>query len=166
MDWIFDNFNIVAIIGIAFASWLKHRFDTKRAEQEEQAPAEEEIYGPPEGWEPPASRPAPSVPPPLFRQSPPPIPREAATGHSREQEAETVLKRQQDMQDRIRQIKESKANTTGGASATRARVAASQSNAKALKPAKTGLREALRNPQDVRKAIVMREILGPPLGLR
>ena len=76
----------------------------------------------------------------MYRQSPPPIPRETVTTHSREQEAELVLKRQQEMQERIRQIKESKANTTGGASATRARVAAAQSKAKPLAAEKTGYR--------------------------
>lgn len=167
MDWIFDNFQIVALIGIAFASWLKHRSDLKRAEQEEQAPMEDEdAYGPTEGWEPPVTQPQPSVPPPLYRQSPPPIPRESMTTHSREQESELVLKRQQEMQERIRQIKESKANTTGGASATRARVAAAQSKAKPMVAGKTGIAATLRDPRELKKAVILREILGPPLGLR
>jgi hypothetical protein len=166
MDWIFDNFQIVALIGIAFASWLKHRFDTKMAEREDQRTNEPEDFDPADQWEPEQNQPLPSVPPPLVRQMPPPLIREAPAQHSREYEADVILKRQNDMQERIRQIKESKAKTTGGAAVTRARVAAVQSNVGPLQVQKTGLRRSLRNPPEIRKAIVMREILGPPLGLR
>jgi hypothetical protein len=167
MDWIFDNFQIVVLIGIAFASWLKHRFDTKMAEREAQETNQDEDFEPADGWEPQQYQPQPSVPPPLVRQAtPPPLIREAPAQHSREYEADLILKRQNDMQERIRQIKESKANTTGGAAATRARVAASQSKVQPIQAEKTGLRRTIRNPREIRKAVVMREILGPPVGLR
>ena len=71
------------------------------------------------------------------------------------------------MQDRMRQIKETKAATTGNAAATRTRIAAASKPApKPFQPGKTGLRRALRSRKEIRRAIVMKEILGPPLGLR
>lgn len=167
MDWIFDNFQILALVGIAFASWLKHRFDTKMAEREEQRTLDDEDYDPADDWESRQNQPSPSVPPPLVWPTPPPLTREVpAQPYSRESEADLILKRQHDMQERIRQIKESKANTTGGAAATRARVAASQSKIQPIQAEKTGLRRTIRSPREIRKAVIMREILGPPVGLR
>lgn len=167
MDWIFDHFQIVVLIAVVLASMAKRFLETKAAEREapREMPDDNEVFEPRDDWQPVQGQPAPSVPPPLVRQVPPPL-RESPPQHSREYENEVILKRQNDMQERIRQIREAKATTTGGASATRARVAASQSNAKALQPAKANLRKALRNPKEIRRAIVMREILGPPLGLR
>ena len=168
MDWIFDHIQIVALIGIAIASWLKSRMDAKAAEREEQRPRqempdEEDLFGPDEEWRIPQEQTMPSVPPPLVRTSPPPMP---MASEEREREAAAVLKHQADLQERLRQIRETKATTTGGASATRVRVAASQTHAKPAVAAKAGLRSALRNRKETRRAIILREILGPPLGLR
>ena len=158
MDWIFDNFQILALVGLALASWLKSRVDAKAAEREEQEARRElenpeEYFGPDEAWGAPHQ---PSVPPPLVRTVPPPVP---------VFETEAELKRQMEIQERLRQIRETKAVTSGGAAATRART----KEAKAPKTASAvpvGLRGALRNHGQVRRAVVMREILGPPLGLR
>ena len=168
MDWIFDHFQIVVLIAVVIGSLVKRYFEAKVAEREarDEMPDEGEIFDAGEAWQPPESPPQPSVPPPLVWQASPPPLRDVPAQHSREFEAELILKRQREMQDRIRQIKESKATTSGGASATRTRVAAEQSNAKPVVAAKAGLRQALRNPAEVRRAVVMREILGPPLGLR
>ncbi len=35
MDWIIDHFQVVVVIALVFASWLKHRIDAKAAEREE-----------------------------------------------------------------------------------------------------------------------------------
>lgn len=161
MDWIFDHFQILAIVGLALASWLKSRADAKAAEREEQEARREleepeEIFGPGETWMRPRDQQAQPVPPPLVRADPPPIPAVEEQGE---------LKRQIDMQERLRQIRDVKAATGGGAAVTRART-------NHMKPAKTAsaapvvLRAALRNRGQVRRAIIMREILGPPLGLR
>ena len=40
MDWIFDHFQIVLIIALAFASWLKSRHEAKQAEREAREAAE------------------------------------------------------------------------------------------------------------------------------
>lgn len=167
MDWIFDNFQIVVLIAVVIGSLVKRILEAKTAEKEARDQMDEgDVFEPDEEWAPPQAAPRPSVPPPLVRQSPPPLVFQSPPRHSREHETEVILKRQQDMQERLRQIKESKTTTTGGASATRARVAASQSNARALQPGKIGIRQALRNSKEIRRAIIMREILGPPVGLR
>ena len=173
MDWIFDHFQIVVLIAFAFASWLKHRFDAKAAEREEEQSQREletgETFGPEEYWETePEAQAPPSVPPPLMRQVPPPLVREPspASNHLRQDEADAIIKRQQDLRDRLKLIKETKAKTTGGAAATRSRVAASQTNAKPLLAAKSGLRSALRDRKQIRSAIVLKEILDPPISLR
>ncbi len=162
MDWIIDHFQVVVVIALVFASWLKHRIDAKAAEREEnQLPREmdeqEYDFGPAENW----PQPMPSVPPPLVRQVPPPLVRQGMD----DRENAAQLKRQQDLQERLRQIRETKTTTTGGAAATRTRVAAAQSHAKPILAGKTSIRETLRNPGETRRAVIMREILGPPPGL-
>jgi hypothetical protein len=176
MNWIFDHFEIVALIVLAMASWVKRRMDMKRAEQEQgQAKQDmsddEDVFGPATGW----PQAVPSLPPPLVRQSPPPLVRQSPSLPVELYDNAAILKQQQDIQERLRRIKEAKAapaggtakaTTSGGAAATRTRVSAAQSHAKAVTPAKASLRASLRQGQEIRRAIVMREILGPPVGLR
>jgi hypothetical protein len=175
MDWIFDHFQIVILIGLAAASWLKRRADSKaeRAAEEEarrelaETPVEE-IFGDEEPW----LAPSPSVPPPLQQAAvppplthhvtvtPPPLePPPAFENH----DFDVLLQRQQDMEERLKEIRQIK----------KAKPAAP--NARLLAPAGSRpasghkslncYRKALRNPREIRQAIVMREILGPPLGL-
>lgn len=162
MNWIFDHFQIIVVIALALASWLKHRADTRNAEAEERRAREEMAdddspFGRAEDWLPP---PAPSVPPPLVRTATPPPLRVDVS------ETEPLLQRQIDMQERLREIKAAKSNTRGGAAATRDRVLAAGKPAKSFSPGKTRLRDDLRDSRKTRRAIVLREILGPPLGLR
>ena len=166
MDWISEHFQVVVVIALVFASWLKHRMDAKAAEREENQPPremEDEEYdlGPAENW----PQPMPSVPPPLVRQIPPPLVRQSPPQLREDREHAAQLKRQQDLQDRVRQIRETKTATTGGAAATPTRGAAAQSHAKPIQAGKTSIRETLRNPGETRRAVIMREILGPPPGL-
>jgi hypothetical protein len=70
-----------------------------------------------------------------------------------------------DGQTRLPMVHDTKVATTGDAAATRARVAAQ----KQKKPPSQGpvtLRHRLRDRGEVRRAIIMREILDPPVGLR
>jgi hypothetical protein len=166
MDWIFDNFQIVALVGLALASWLKSRADAKAAEREEREARREleepvDIFGPAEEWR--EVQPAPMVPPPLVKVKPQPgrvVTYEAAN------ETETELKHQMDLQERMRQLRETKAVTTGGAAVTRARSTSRQTAQKSTSTAPISLRGALHNRGQLRRAMVMREILGPPLALR
>lgn len=167
MNWIFDNFHIVALVALALASWFKTRMDTKAAEREEQRAREEmaergEVeeydFGPGEPWQEVLMQPELPPPPPLFRMSPPPVPAVVIdTG--------AELKRQTEMQERLREVRATRVVTTGGATATR-KLTASKQTGYAAAGVRNGLREIVRKRSEIRRAIVLREILGPPLALR
>jgi type IV secretory pathway VirB10-like protein len=173
MNWLLENFQIVALVGFAFASWLKHRYDAKMAEREERearhAPPQDpdEDFGPEEPWANPYET-APPYLPPSIPQAPPPLPvNDPGLRQAGEGEAAAVLKRQQEMQERLRMVKESRATTSGGAAATRARLASAKAGAKPVDPENPpSIRTSLRTPAALRRAIVMKEILGPPVSLR
>jgi uncharacterized membrane protein len=158
MDWIFDHFQIVIIVALAFASWVKSRHEAKQAEREAreagELPDEEEIFGPYETWQ----------PEPMTSQ-PPPIPSHSARNALPAQEPvpDHELERQNALREKLRQIREAKTITTGNAAATRERA-----NAKGKAPAvvTTSLRGMLRKRGELRKAVITREILGTPVGLR
>ena len=158
MDWIFDHFQIVLIVALAFASWVKSRRDAKQAEREAreagELPDEEEIFGPYETWQ----------PEPMTNQ-PPPVPSQSARNAFPAQEPlpDHELERQNALREKLRQIREAKTITTGNAAATRERA-----NAKGKAPVvvTASLRGMLRNRSELRKAVITREVLGTPVGLR
>lgn len=167
MDWIFDNFQIVALVALALASWFKSRMDAKAAEREEQRAREEmaqrgevedDDFGPDEPWREVMMPPDFPPPPPLFRASPPPVPTAVV-------DTSAELKRQMEMQDRLREVRATRVVTTGGANATR-KLTASKQTGYAAPGVRHGLREIARNRSEIRRAIVLREILDPPLALR
>jgi len=164
MQWITDNFQVVALVLIAFAGWIKSRADARNAEQEppEEPYDEREVFGPDEPWE--QTAPDPGVPPPLIRTSPPELSPAAVFEANRESEA--VLKHQQNLAERLRQIRETKATTTGGAAATRARVAASKLPKSVTVAAPLSLRARLHDKGELRRAFVLKEILAAPLSQR
>lgn len=169
MDWLFDNPKALILIAIVAFSLLKRYLDSKKAAAEEA-----DTSDPFETWEQVPERPAPSVPPPLVRGGiprlagrsippPPPLP-------SREIDNASLLKRQQDMMERLQHAKDikadrankaNKANITGGAAETQDRVSGTGKSTTGQ-----GLRGRLRNRSEIRKAILMREILDRPLGMR
>jgi hypothetical protein len=162
MDWIFDNFQILALVGLALASWLKARSDAKAARREEEEARREmeeqgDVFGPEQEWSEPQQWTPPPMPPPLVAK-PPTLPAAA-------QEAEEELKHQLQLQERLRQLRETKAVTTGGAAATRVR-ATTKKAGQTETAAPTGLRGILRKRSEIRRAVILREVLGPPLGLR
>jgi hypothetical protein len=158
MNWIFDNLQIVVLVLLGVGSLVKSVLESKAkaAREREETYNPEDVFAPDEEYGEPQRRPMPSVPPPL-RQA----------GYEMEAASETAraLKHQQDLAERLRQIRETKATTTGGAAATRARVAA-KGVAKSSVQVPSSVRARLRNPAEVRRAFVMREILDPPVGLR
>lgn len=158
MDWIFDHFQIVAIVAIVLGSFVKQfleaKAEEKRAREEMERNPPEEVFGPDEEWET-----VPTAPPPLMRQTPPPLVQPPPLRPNVEAD-EAVLKRQQEMQERLRLAREAKAAKAREAAAT----ATTGSQAKSVR--QTGLRAVLANRAETRRAIVLREILGPPVGLR
>ena len=175
MKWLFEHFQIVVLIGFALVSLAKRRKDLAQAEEEERR-AREEMAEDAEvlGSGPERQIPLPSVPPPVARQLPPLVVKKAAPPLARAGQAVPVssaadariLKQQQELMARLQQIRDTKATTTGGAAATRSRVSAAQRHPAAAPVAISGLRASLHHRKDIRRAIVLREILGPPVGLR
>ena len=165
MDWIFDHLQIVVLVVLGIGSMVKSMLDAKSKQA-----AEREAE-----WNPTPEVPLdddtsyrkaqPTVPPPLNRTSTPPPLRMAGYDAEVANETAKALKHQQDLAERLRQIRENKATTTGGASATRARIAA-KGVAKPLTLTPLTLRRRLRDHAEVRRAFVMREILDPPVALR
>jgi hypothetical protein len=162
MSWLLDNLQIVIIVVIALGSWLSSRMESKKQEEEEVEDGD--FYE----TEAPAPTRQPSVPPPLDRrlerQVLPPV--RPAFIEERANEAEAMLKHQRSLEERLRQIRETKANTTGGAAATRLRAAAKNAPPKAPTLAPLTIRASLRKRSEIRRDMVMREILGPPVSLR
>lgn len=160
MDWIFDHFQIVLIVALAFASWVKSRQEAKQAEREAREAGElpdmRDIFGPEETWQP---EPEPNQPPPIptytYNSPAPPVIDEA--------NALRELERQSALREQLRQIRESKAITTGNAAATRER---NSGKGKAPAAITASLRETLKNRSELRKAVITREVLGAPVGLR
>lgn len=76
-----------------------------------------------------------------------------------------MLKHQQDLAEHLRQIRENKATTTGGAAETRARIAASKGTSKRSATTQVPIRARLRDRAEIRRAFIMREILDKPVGL-
>ncbi len=178
MDWIFEHFNVVLIIAVVVGSILKSRFDTKTQEA-----SEDEVTGDFGGPNQPDKSyrktppPPPSVPP-AFPQTPMPPSRNAQPPPistvdpsipwavaSAADEAAMLLQYQQKLAAQLKQIQEIKVTTTGGAVATRARIA-SKGKAKSAMDVPLSVRARLKTPAEVRRAFVMNEILSRPVGLR
>ena len=165
MNWIFDNFQIVVLVLLGVGSLVKSVLEAKAkqaAEQEAEWNADSEV---PLDEDTSYRKIQPAVPPFLTHPATPPPLRMAGYDAEVAKETAIALKHQQDLAERLRQIRETKATTTGGALATRARIAA-KGVAKPLKLTPLTLRGRLRDPAEVRQALVMREILDPPVGLR
>jgi hypothetical protein len=165
MDWIFDNIQIVAFVLIGIGSLVKTMLDSKanakrEAEAQENDPGE--IFAPDEEYTIPRES---NVPPPIYRRAIIEPARESGYEEAAAMEAAKALKHQQVLAERLRQIRETKATTTGGAAATRARVSARKTTQQTAAPA-LSIRARLRNPAELRRAFVMREILDVPVGLR
>ena len=178
MDWISDHLKFVVIAVLVIGSILKSHFEakSKEAAEKEDLPDLGDPDTPDRSYRkmPPQ---LPSVPPPLPRTTiPAPRPAEAPLVFSANtslpgaaataaDEAARMLKHQQDLAAHLKQIHDTKATTTGGAVATRARIAA-KGKTQVAAGVPLSLRARLKSPAEVRRAFVMNEILGRPVGLR
>ena len=165
MDWIFEHFQIVVLIVLGIGSMVKSIFDSKSKKAAEQEAEWDPTTEVPLDDDTSYRKTLPTVPPPFTAPATPPPLRMAGYEAEVAHETARALKHQQDLAERLRQIRATKATTTGGASATRARIA-SKGIAKVLKQTPLTLRRRLFDPAEVRQAFVMREILDPPVGLR
>jgi type IV secretory pathway VirB10-like protein len=167
MDWIFDNFQIVVLVALAVGSVVKQMAEAAKAKK--QGPEQPEVEWeetettwtpipiPPEYQPPPLPR---SAPPPLVQhfetyQPPPPV--------ALVQDSNELLNKQLEMQEKARAIRENKATEKTRKLELRAR---SATRAKTVYSADITIRNLLANPSSARKAIVLREILDKPVGMR
>ncbi len=165
MDWIFEHFQIVVLVLLGIGSMVKSMFDAKAKQAAERETEGHPMPEVPLDDDTSYRKTQPAAPPSLTRPASPPPLRMAGYDAEVANETAKALKHQQDLAARLRQIRETKATTTGGASATRARIAA-KGVAKLVKQTPLTLRRRLHDPAEVRQALVMREIFGPPVGLR
>jgi hypothetical protein len=156
MKWILENFQIVLFVVVAFLLWLKGVVEKmmERRQVREKIPDSEDRFDPEHYSEPEGGS---RLPPPL-----PKVGRDTSVGGA----PVRVRRKAAPREHRHRKPKAiTKATTTGGAAATSAALAAKGME----KPAGTtsgGLRKRLRSSGEIRRGIVLREILGPPVSLR
>jgi len=157
MSWIFDNLQILVLVLFAVGSLVKKINESRTTAKQPPRPAD--------------------LPEPMFETdeesstfdwpeeapTPPPLPGAMIEA---QREAAQVLKHQLDLAAHLQQLRETKASTTGGAAATRERVASKGAAKRVTAQAPLSLRNRLKCPAEVRQAIVMHEILAPPVSLR
>jgi len=188
MDWILDNIRLIVIVGGAIAYWLNQR---RKAREEEQAarsrPApspvqatddaertrriQEEIRrkiqeraGGGAKREPSESVvPAMEIPPLIVRS----VPKENAykpVEVSREASDQAVLEHQLELATKLRELDQKRREAMGRSEAFAEKTAVAMA---ASDTADRGsILEDLRSTASVRRAIVLREVLGTPVGLR
>lgn len=177
MDWVFDNIQVIIGLAAAIAYWLtnqKAAREARQAEAEAEARREmgEDDFGPEEDWEE-AYREV--QPPPMMQRqpAPPPFPGQVEA-------AERELARQNEMMERLKRLKseaQAAASGTGPRVAKIARIARTARGARTVKTLGSvkpvaelrgplGLRASLRDKREIRKAVVLHEILRPPVAFR
>ena len=216
MGWLFENFQILLVIGLALAAWLKNRGEAAKEEEGERRAREELIRGLQESkqqtqvnspkaspWDTRPQSPPPS-PPPQTKIAPPPLKEifqealksfdpqpkpEARKGAYADDSApweafdhvdashseitdvngpddEVILDRQRNMQERLAALKRRAVETKhdlGGARVTQRRLETKREHTDMALPPLTA---ALKDKRQSRRAIVLREIFGAPVGLR
>lgn len=164
MDWIFEHLQVVILVALGLGSVLKRLWESRKTQNEGTGDEDDsgEVFEPDEDDREPMMR---SIPPPLTRHVVPASAREMGYDEAVANENAKALKHQRDLADRMRQIRETRATTSGGAAATRTLIAA-RGTEKPLKQTSLAIRDRLRNPAEVRRAVVMQEILDPPVSLR
>ncbi len=169
MKALLEHFQIVLLLGGALFFWLKKRLEESRQRQafeawREEASGEAEDVEDVEVLE---SQRAPwAAGPPPLPLALPPSRRQIGYEAAAAEEQAKALKHQLDLAAHLRLLLDTKATTTGGAAATRARVAAKGKGATPAAAALPSMRQTLRDPAAVRRAFALREILDPPLSLR
>lgn len=161
MDWIFNNFQIVALIALVVGSVLKQMVEAARTKKQERDQPEAEWEETETTWLP-VPIPPEYQPPPLPRPSPPPLLQTFAPAVVVDDSGE-LLRKQLEMQEKALAVRQNKASEKTRMLEKQAR------SATRIKPpahAVTSVRGMLMNPASARQAIVLREVLGKPVGMR
>ena len=189
MDWIAQHLQLIIAIAGGVAWWLnKNRekggeaepppraektFDdpelaerTRRIREEIQRKIEQRAKG--YASEQPTLPREPSPPPPLMRQMPQPRletarATRAAASHQEAQRTAEILEQQAALMEQVRLANEMKAATLRR---TQFETEVASKEEAAMSAVRSALGEDLRNPAALRRAFILREVLGPPLALR
>ncbi len=195
MNWILDNLQLVLVIAGSIAYWLNQRKKEQQGESADYdgdgVPDREPVAAPradaieeemrtrriqeeirrkiqerqSDGSRVPKSSPASELRP--VYEAPPDLPwREVVAAAEPPLIDEGVLARQRALQEQMRVLAEHRAAMASRTTRINA-IAAGDTERASVRAAKAaGLRETLRNPDSVRRAIILREVLGPPVALR
>lgn len=154
MNWIFENLQIVVVVAVVVVTLVGKLLEAIRTNKPTGGTTLEDLFGPDEEPEPMVRRPA---PPPLRQvPGPPPLRQVTPSGDRGAQQAE--LERQRELQERLRKIRDAKA-PAASAEVVAPTVVRRQTIS-------GGLKGQLRSSKELRRAVMLREILGPPVGLR
>lgn len=196
MNWILEHLQILIAVGAAFAYWLNQRKQeqadgeapedqrgefapttqadleeaerTRRIQEEIRRKIAERAGGGPVEVPPPAPE-----PPPIFQRdtmAPRPVAtplREARRAPEppsvmAESNAAAILERQRELEEKMRALAEARRETQRKAAA----MAALQAESAKAAPVRGDLLTDLRGARNLRRAIVLREVLGPPVAMR
>jgi hypothetical protein len=188
MDWVTEHLQLIIAVAGAIAWWLNQR--KQGAEDTAESP-EEQTFQDPELAEntrrireeiqrkieqrrrgitlaPPLGQAEPAEPPPVMREvvlRPPltPLPSRAARAHLDAQRTAEILEQQASLAEQLRQAQEMNAATLRRRQFETEVASKEEAAAVAVRSA---LGDDLRNPAALRRAFILREVLGPPLGLR
>lgn len=196
MDWIFDHLQILIAAGAGVAYWLNQRKEAQELEREQQREASLETndYDSSEdeararkireeirrkiaersgGSRPVILQEPAELPPPLFESQREELPREVDPYDHDEWREEpevprgpsaaerAVLERQRLLQERMDQLAAQRSQTK-----QRAKAVSRQQSSRSTSKGQRSLRDDLRETGSLRRAIVLREVLGPPVGLK
>ena len=155
-EFITNNIKILIFVGAAvlwvigkIAEAKKNKEEQQQQEQQPWSPEDDDGYDYDERQEP--------VPPPYRPMVPPPLPRAVAAPDLPSDDRE--LARQRAMQERLSALRKER-----NAVSKAARKPAKATPQPMVSP--SSLKSRLRDRRELRRAIVMREILDPPVGLR
>lgn len=194
MDWVLDHLQILIAVAAAIAFWLRQSAKTARGESEADADgapqagrnhddtqdadrarrireeirrkiAERAAGGPVR-----IPEPAPE-PPPLFRGdsgAPRPVARPLASRPepAANTDAVEILERQQRLREQMESLERARQMELAAARAAAASMTAPAAGQVTPGPARLRLQDELRQKEGLRRAVLLREILGPPVGLR
>jgi hypothetical protein len=188
MDWVSDHLQLIIAVAGAVAWWLNQRrqvqagseepdaeksFEdpelaerTRRIREEIQRKIEQRSRGYPQSEG--GSSPGPAALPPIMvevkRREPiaPPLSRAAQSHHDAQRAAE-ILEQQAALMEQLRQAQEMKA---AALRRTQFETEVASKEEAAVAAVRSALGDDLRNAAALRRAFILREVLGPPVALR
>ena len=192
MEWALNHLQLIIAVAGGVAWWLNQRKNAQMNGEEETPPPQEKSFEDPElaertrrireeiqrkieqrarGYpmeQPKALRPEPAAAPPLVRQvvvtraPEPPVLSRAATARLETERTAEILEQQAALMQKLRAAEELKA-----AAIKRTEFEAGLStNETDNATARGELRDEIRDPAALRRAFILREVLGPPVALR